>query len=69
MKLILPSSLPAQEQGQRKGAHNSRKGELAFIMSTTSRPTLEVIRAHKGEILRIAATYGARNVRIFGSVA
>lgn len=29
----------------------------------------ELLEAKKGEILRIAAKHGARNVRIFGSVA
>ncbi|MCO6438036.1 MAG: nucleotidyltransferase family protein [Phycisphaerae bacterium] len=29
----------------------------------------EVLAAHKSEILRIAANHGARNVRVFGSVA
>lgn len=31
--------------------------------------TIETIRARRGEILAIAARHGARNVRIFGSVA
>jgi predicted nucleotidyltransferase len=29
----------------------------------------ELIRAKRDEILRIAANYGARNIRVFGSVA
>jgi uncharacterized protein len=32
-------------------------------------PTLESLRARRDEILRIAAKHGARNVRVFGSVA
>jgi predicted nucleotidyltransferase len=32
-------------------------------------PTLEVLRARRGEILSVAARRGARNVRVFGSVA
>ncbi len=32
-------------------------------------PTLEALRARRGEILAIAAKHGARNVRVFGSVA
>jgi predicted nucleotidyltransferase len=31
--------------------------------------TIEAIRTRRGEILAIAARHGARNVRIFGSVA
>jgi predicted nucleotidyltransferase len=31
--------------------------------------TFEIIRAKRGEIQRIAAKHGARNVRVFGSVA
>lgn len=31
--------------------------------------TLEKIKAMRAEILRLAAEYGARNVRVFGSVA
>jgi uncharacterized protein len=32
-------------------------------------PTLDTLRARREEILRIAARHGARNVRVFGSVA
>jgi len=32
-------------------------------------PTLDGLRARRGEILRIAECRGARNVRVFGSVA
>ena len=32
-------------------------------------PTLEELRARRDEILEIAASCGARNVRVFGSVA
>jgi len=32
-------------------------------------PTLDALRSHKQEILRIAAAHGASNVRVFGSVA
>lgn len=32
-------------------------------------PTLEELRAHRAEILRLAEHYGASNVRVFGSVA
>lgn len=35
----------------------------------TDVPTLESLRARRAEILRIAAQHGARNVRVFGSVA
>lgn len=31
--------------------------------------TLETLRAHKGEIERLARLHGARNIRVFGSVA
>ena len=31
--------------------------------------TLELMRQHRDEILRIATIHGARNVRVFGSVA
>jgi predicted nucleotidyltransferase len=31
--------------------------------------TLELVRARREEVLRIAANHGARNVRVFGSVA
>ena len=32
-------------------------------------PTLGALQARRDEILRIAAAHGARNVRVFGSVA
>jgi uncharacterized protein len=35
----------------------------------TRRRTLQLLRARRGEILRVAAEYGASNVRVFGSVA
>jgi uncharacterized protein len=35
----------------------------------TTRPTMEQVKARRGEILRIAADHGTRNVRVFGSVA
>lgn len=38
-------------------------------MTETRKPTLETLRAHREEILRLAAAYGASDVRIFGSVA
>jgi uncharacterized protein len=31
--------------------------------------TLELIRAHRDKILQIATEHGARNIRVFGSVA
>lgn len=31
--------------------------------------TLEALRAHRQEILKLAARYGGSNVRVFGSVA
>jgi hypothetical protein len=31
--------------------------------------TLDELRIHRDEILRLAASHGARNVRVFGSVA
>ncbi len=33
------------------------------------RMTLDYLRARRHEILRVAATHGAHNVRVFGSVA
>lgn len=36
---------------------------------TTTRPTLDELKARRREILRIAAEHGTRNVRVFGSVA
>ena len=38
-------------------------------MSADGRDLCEVLRAKREEILRIAARHGARNVRVFGSVA
>ena len=35
----------------------------------TTAPTLEELRARREAILQIAATHGASNVRVFGSVA
>ena len=32
-------------------------------------PTLNYLRQHRGAILELAATYGAYNLRVFGSVA
>jgi uncharacterized protein len=38
-----------------------------FHVSAT--PSLEMLRARRDEILRVAAEYGASNVHVFGSVA
>ncbi len=39
-------------------------------MARTRRtPTLEELRARRAELLRLAAARGARNMRVFGSVA
>lgn len=38
-------------------------------VNDTSGVTIEDLRERKDEILRIAARHGARNVRVFGSVA
>lgn len=32
-------------------------------------PNLAILRAHRADILRIAASHGASNVRVYGSVA
>lgn len=39
------------------------------MVEANRRPTLEELRARREEILRIAARWGAHNVRVFGSVA
>jgi hypothetical protein len=39
------------------------------VVATIGGPTLGELRARRDEILRVAAAYGARNVRVFGSVA
>lgn len=39
------------------------------MVQTNRGLTLEDLRRHREEILRIAAAHGARNVRVFGSVA
>jgi predicted nucleotidyltransferase/DNA-binding transcriptional regulator YiaG len=36
---------------------------------TDRKPTLQDVRARRHEILQIAITHGARNIRVFGSVA
>ncbi|HTE84432.1 MAG TPA: nucleotidyltransferase family protein [Dehalococcoidia bacterium] len=38
-------------------------------MPPTKRPTLLSLRRRRSEILRIAAAHGARDIRVFGSVA
>jgi uncharacterized protein len=40
-----------------------------MVREKKSLPTLGSIREKRDELLRIAATYGASNVRVFGSVA
>ena len=40
-----------------------------MVATGTGVPSLEGLRARRDEILRIAALHGARNVRVFGSVA
>jgi uncharacterized protein len=35
---------------------------------TKTAPTLDELRAHRDEILRVAAQYGVSNIRVFGSV-
>lgn len=39
------------------------------MIPSYSAPTLKQLRRRKAEILRIAVSRGARNVRVFGSVA
>jgi hypothetical protein len=50
----------------RSTALSSRRREVA---EARRGPTLEDLRAHREEIVRIAAAHGASNVRVFGSVA
>jgi predicted nucleotidyltransferase len=40
-----------------------------MLTRSATTPTLAQLRARRDEILRIAARHGARNVRVFGSVA
>jgi uncharacterized protein len=42
-------------------------GQTATTGPTT--PTVALLRARKGDIVRVAAAHGATNVRVFGSVA
>ncbi|TAK35501.1 MAG: DNA polymerase subunit beta [Chloroflexota bacterium] len=51
----------------RPAAHTHPRGRISVI--TDRGPTLEEVRARRQEILQIAARHGARNVRVFGSVA
>ncbi|MGH2459561.1 MAG: nucleotidyltransferase family protein [Chloroflexota bacterium] len=39
------------------------------MASVLERPTLEGLRARRAEIVRIATARGARDIRVFGSVA
>ncbi len=39
------------------------------MRDSTTRVTLDALRARRDEILRLAAAHGASNIRIFGSVA
>ena len=39
------------------------------VTGTAGPPTLDALRRRRDEILRVAAAHGARNVRVFGSVA
>src|SRR2546426_3412995 len=39
------------------------------MSQATNAPTLESLRAHREEILRVAAAHDAYNVQVFGSVA
>jgi predicted nucleotidyltransferase len=41
----------------------------ALVSDTQDTPTLEGLRARRDEILKVAELRGARNVRVFGSVA
>lgn len=40
-----------------------------MALNGRSGPTLEELRARRKDILRVAETLGARNIRVFGSVA
>ena len=43
--------------------------EPSTIPTAVTPPTLHELRRQRDEILRVAAAHGARNVRVFGSVA
>ena len=49
------------------GTRGGRQGRVVIRIERA--PTLEDLRARRAEILRIATVRGARNVRVFGSVA
>jgi len=55
-------------QTQRGEAGGVRTGTSAAALSPRAL-TLDDLRQRRGEILRIATSHGAHNVRVFGSVA
>lgn len=64
------------QQGGYRGApprryHHSPPGpnRLSFGREAETWPLKTPLRNKRGDILRIAAAYGARNVRVFGSLA
>jgi len=41
---------------------------MGTMLGLDGPPTLDDVRAHRDDILRIAARRGARNIRVFGSI-
>lgn len=52
-----------------RGEHEIVEAALRQYLSHESAPTLDGLRRRRDDLLRIAQQHGARNVRVFGSVA
>lgn len=66
-ELLRAASVRAVETGRKE--HEIVEAALREYLRGHQAPTLDGLRLRRGELLAIAEVHGARNVRIFGSVA
>jgi predicted nucleotidyltransferase len=66
-ELLRAAKVRAAESGRKE--YEVFEEALRDYLTRQSVPTLEALRRRRAELLGIAKTHGARNVRVFGSVA
>lgn len=66
-QLLRAAKVRAAETGSKE--YEVIEAALRTYLARDGVPSLEALRCRRTELLDIAATHGARNVRVFGSVA
>jgi predicted nucleotidyltransferase len=65
--LLRAAKVRAVETGRKE--HEIVEAALRQFLNTDGAPTLDDLRRRRDELLQIARSHGARDVRVFGSVA